>query len=128
MSVENGRKMAAKLATNAVMDWIDVDSAKHTVNECLAFAKKGISVLNQADLSETPPKDVSQMIINVVKALDEAARLVQYSQGQPDSRAEITIGQLFAVLSPEEVSLLRPALQRLQDAQDTGEPKNSQLH
>ena len=127
MSFETGKKIAASMVAST-MEWLDADTAKLTVNECLQFVKKATRALNQADLSEMKPKDISQMVAYAVKYLDEAARLVQFSQGAPDSRQEVTIGQLFPLLTAEEVAVLAPALQRLQNAQDTGAVKQSELH
>ena len=123
----DGRKIATNIVATT-MEWLDVETAKHTVNECLAFARKATRILNEADLSEMKPKDISQMIAYTVKALDEAARLTQYSQGPAENRSELTIGQLFAVLTNEEIAALKPALQRLQSGPDTGELTRSQLH
>ena len=112
MSVENGQKIAGRLV-GATMDWLDMDAAKNTVNECLKFAKKTIETLNLANLDEVKPKDLSQMIAYTVKALDEAARLVQFGQGQPDSRAEVTIGQLLPLLTQDELAIFDAAMERL---------------
>ena len=113
---------ALKSMVSSTMEWFDADNAQHTVNECVQFSRNLIKSLMAEDLATVKAKDKSQMLAYIGKTLDQVARLTQFSQGQPDSRPELSIGQFLALLTPDELGVFDLALKRLQDASAIGEP------
>lgn len=112
-----GKKMTS-------MQWFDVDPAKQTANECILFAKKLIAALASDDLTEVKTKDKGQLLAYLAKAMDQISRLIQFSQGEADSRQEITLAQLLPHLQEDELAIFDRALERLatQEAGGAGEP------
>ena len=127
MNKSDGDKIAKSLVSET-MAWFEVDPAKHTVNECVKFAKKLVAELMADDLKEVKPKDKGQLLAYVGKSLDQIARLVQFSAGQPDSRQEVSVADLLPLLSEEEFQIFQRAIDRVKESPAIGAPKLSQMH
>ena len=123
----DGDRISKELVADS-MKWFEAESAKLTVNECIKFAKKMIDQLMKDDLTKVKAKDKSQMMAYLGKTLDQIARLVQFSAGQPDTRTEITIGSLLPLLNDEELAIFNRAIERLEQGQGTGASEPSRLN
>lgn len=123
---ENGAKVLGEMVSQT-MEWFDAPGAKGTVNECIKLSQKLVKSLMKDSLSDVGVKDKSQMLAYVGKTLDQVARLIQFSQGSPDSRQEVTLANLLPLLNEEEMVIFDRALARL-TAPAIGENPPSKLH
>jgi aspartyl-tRNA synthetase len=121
---ETGDRIAGELVAQT-MEWFEGDIAKETVNECVKFSQKLIRSLMGADLTEVKAKDQSQMLAYIGKTLDQVARLVQFGEGKPDSRQEVTLASLLPLLTEDEMAIFDKALARIEA---TGASEKSELH
>lgn len=110
------------------MGWFDADPAKMTANEGVAFAHKLIKELMRDDLTEVKAKDKGQLLAYLAKAVDQLSRLVQFSQGEADTRTEVTVASLLPHLLPEELDIFDRALARLASTGDGGDTSPSLKH
>ena len=123
----DGDKIAKSLVAES-MAWFEADPAKHTVNECVQFSRKLISQLMTEDLTQIKAKDKSQMLAYLGKTLDQVARLIQFSAGQPDTRAEITIASLLPLLNDDEIAIFNRAIERLEQGPAIGASEPLQIN
>lgn len=96
------------------MGWFERDIAQENVNACTKLETKIINSLLNENMAEIKAKDKTQMLAYTTKSKDQNARLIQFSQGAPDSRKEITVGQLLPALTPEELTIFDGVLARLE--------------
>ena len=123
----DGDRIAKALVADS-MAWFEAEPAKLTVNQCIQFARKMIDQLMKDDLTKVKAKDKSQMMAYLGKTLDQIARLVQFSAGQPDTRTEITIASLLPLLNDEELAIFNRAIERLEQGPAIGVSTPSQLN
>ena len=123
----DGDRIAKELVSES-MKWFETDLAKLTVNQGITFLKKLIDQLMQNDLSKVKAKDQSQMAAYIGKLIDQIARLVQFSAGQPDTRTEITIASLLPHLNDEEFAIFNRAIERWEQGQVIGVSELSRLN
>ena len=107
------------------MGWFERDIAQENVNACTKLEAKILNSLMNENLSEVKAKDKTQMLAYTTKSKDQNARLVQFSQGEPDSRKEISIGQFLRLLTPAELEIFDGVLARFEEnsSMDTGGQK-----
>lgn len=119
MSIEKGDKIAKSMAAGT-LDWFDVEPAKLTANQCLKVVNNLIQSMLKDNFDDEKPKDKGQTGAYLIKMMDVLGRFIQFSQGQADSRKEVTVADLLPHLSSEELAIFDRALARLEQAADTG--------
>jgi hypothetical protein len=126
---QTGAQIAQELVADTA-EWFDITNAKPMVNECVQMSRKLIQSLLKSNLNDVKAKDQSQMLAYVGKTLDQVGRYIQFSDGKPDSRQEITVASLLPHLSEEELVIFDKALIRMEASQieAIGDKKPLPLH
>ena len=120
----------AKIAKDMVgetMNWFDREGSKQNVNKCTLAEAKLLDSILKDNLDEVKPKDKMQMVAYASKSKDENARLIQFSEGQADSRKELTISQIAPYLTPDELTILSKAADRYDEMMATSAGNKSPL-
>ena len=79
-----------------------------TLNTALAVLKKSVDELNSEarKFDKTSPADLAKIANHMSKAIDDMARLMSFMQGGPDSRPDLGLDAVFALLDLEQVKTL----------------------
>jgi len=94
---------------NAVQEaagWMKTGEAAKAVNSAIDALRKVAEYLAEADFAGMKPEVAARTGAYLAKMVDEIARLVEFSQGKPDSRPAIGLGDLLPVLTDEQFKQL----------------------
>lgn len=105
---------------------VNLDTAADTVQTALDALNKQAKALQAAEYSAEKEKKVccpeckkmiaiqlpahaelSKTMANTAKVIDETARLIQYTNGKPDSRPEVVGAEWLQALSPERLAMVQ---------------------
>lgn len=105
---------------------INLDTASETVQETLEALRKQAKALNASEYAGEKDKqvrcpecqcsfavkvssaaDLSKTMANTAKVIDETARLIQYTNGKPDSRPEVQGMDWLKGLTNEQLAIVQ---------------------
>jgi len=100
-----GDKVIAKAMEDAT-HWMESGEAKAAVNSAIK-ALNGVSAyLATCDFSSMKPDVAAKTATHLAKAIDETARLIELTQGRPDSRPNGGLSELLPLLTDEQFRTL----------------------
>ena len=100
-----GDKVIAKAMEDAT-HWMESGEAKAAVNSAIK-ALNGVSAyLATCDFSTMKPDVAAKTATHFAKAIDETARLIELTQGRPDSRQNTGLSEILALLTNEQLATL----------------------
>jgi hypothetical protein len=86
--------------------WMESGEAKAAVNSAIK-ALNGVSAyLATCDFSTMKPDVAAKTATHLAKAIDETARLIELTQGRPDSRQNTGLSELLPLLTNEQFATL----------------------
>ena len=96
-----GDKVIAKAMEDAT-HWMESGEAKSAVNSAIK-ALNGVSAyLATCDFSTMKPDVAAKTATYLAKMIDETARLIELTQGRPDSRTNGGLSELLPLLTDEQ--------------------------
>ena len=100
-----GDKVIAKAMEEAT-HWMESGEAKAAVNSAIK-ALNGVSAyLATCDFSSMKPEVAAKTATHLAKAIDETTRLIELTQGRPDSRPNGGLSELLPLLTDEQFQTL----------------------
>ena len=100
-----GDRVIAKAMEDAT-HWMESGEAKAAVNSAIK-ALNGVSAyLATCDFSSMKPEVAAKTATHLAKAIDETTRLIELTQGRPDSRQNSGLSELLPLLTNEQFATL----------------------
>src|SRR5262245_13467525 len=100
-----GDKVIAKAMEDAT-HWMESGEAKAAVNSAIK-ALNGVSAyLATCDFSSMKPDVAAKTATHLAKTIDETTRLIEPTQGRPDSRSSGRLSDLLPLLTDEQFQTL----------------------
>src|SRR5215475_8255729 len=100
-----GDKVIAKAMEEAT-HWMESGEAKAAVNSAIK-ALNGVSAyLATCDFSSMKPDVAAKTAAHLAKTIDETSRLIELTQGRPDSRPNRGLSELLPLLTNEQFQTL----------------------
>lgn len=70
-------------------DGLNVDDVKAVIADSLEAMRHAAAALRQGEFDPKKPTEAARAMAHAAKAIDELFRLIQFAQGQPDSRPDL---------------------------------------
>jgi len=97
-------ELARKVSTP--LQAFNFELSMETLNTALAVLKKSVDTLKDQSFAKSSPAEVAKIANHMSKAIDDMARLMSFMQGGPDSRPDLGLDSVFALLNIEQVKTL----------------------
>jgi len=111
-----GDKVIAKAMEEAT-HWMESGEAKAAVNSAIK-ALNGVSAyLATCDFSSMKPDVAAKTAAHLAKTIDETSRLIELTQGRPDSRPNGGLRELLPLLTNEQFQTLSRWIEEAQQKQ-----------
>jgi len=100
-----GDRVIAKAMEEAT-HWMESGEAKAAVNSAIKALNAVSAHLAACDFSALKPDVAAKTATHLAKAIDETARLIELTQGRPDSRQNTGLSELLPLLTNEQFETL----------------------
>ena len=96
-----GDKVIAKAMEDAT-HWMESGEAKSAVNSAIKALNGVAAYLATCDFSSMKPDVAAKTATYLAKMIDETTRLIELTQGRPDSRSSGGLSELLPLLTDEQ--------------------------
>jgi hypothetical protein len=93
-------------AMDEATHWLKAGEAIEAVNSAIKALNAVAAHLAKCDFSTMKPDVAAKTATHLAKAIDETARLIELTQGRPDSRQNNGLGELLPLLTNEQFNTL----------------------
>jgi hypothetical protein len=100
-----GDRVIAKAMEEAT-HWMESGEAIEAVNSAIKALNAVSGYLAKCDFSSMKPEVAAKTATHLAKAIDETARLIELTQGRPDSRQNTGLNELLPLLTNEQFQTL----------------------
>lgn len=91
---------------NTPLQAFNFDLSIETINTALSVLKKSVDELKVRPFDKSNPSELSKIANNMSKTIDDIARLASFMQGGPDSRPDLGLDAVFALLNMEQIKTI----------------------
>jgi hypothetical protein len=107
--MKNDRTYGDKVIATAFAEathWLKAGEAIEAVNSAIKALNAVAGHLAKCDFSTMKPDVAAKTATHLAKAIDETARLIELTQGRPDSRQNSDLSEILPLLTNEQFNTL----------------------